>query len=309
MAQPRHKRETPARTTKTVLVAAPVAVVATLSAVISGVLASDQATPDSNLLASTPTASLASRTSDPRNPLDRRDLTVSRSQLRSAARASARARLNSAERAQQEAERAEQRATLRAVRGADVELWTTADLNLWNGPAADAARVGLIDARDKVLVTGRREADRAEVVVHGESRWVTAAYLADTKPAEPDPPQTGPALGGQCANGASITAGRAALYDIFNTVCANWPQIVSYGTWRDDGEHGEGRAMDIMVSGDTGWDVADFLRANYAALGIEYLIYARNIWSVDRAGEGWRGMADRGSITANHLDHVHVTVY
>lgn len=87
-------------------------------------------------------------------------------------------------------------------------------------------------------------------------------------------------------------------YDIFNTVCANWPDIVSYGTWRNDGEHGEGRAMDIMVSGTTGWAVADFLRANYAALDIEYLIYARNIWSVERAGEGWRGMADRGSITA-----------
>ena len=67
--------------------------------------------------------------------------------------------------------------------------------------------------------------------------------------------------------------------------------------------------MDIMVSGATGWEIANFLRANYSALGIEYLIHARNIWSVERSGEGWRGMADRGSITANHLDHVHVTVY
>ena len=27
------------------------------------------------------------------------------------------------------------------------------------------------------------------------------------------------------------------------------------------------------------------------------------------SGEGWRGMSDRGSTTANHYDHVHVTVY
>ena len=64
-----------------------------------------------------------------------------------------------------------------------------------------------------------------------------------------------------------------------------------------------------MVSGETGWDVANFLRANYSAFGIEYIIYAQNIWSVERSGEGWRGMSDRGSVTANHYDHVHVTVY
>ena len=94
------------------------------------------------------------------------------------------------------------------------------------------------------------------------------------------------------------------------TWCApTGPQITSYGTWRGDGEHGQGRAIDIMVSGETGWAVANFLRANYSALGIEYIIYSQNIWSVERSGEGWRGMSDRGSTTANHYDHVHVTVY
>ena len=34
-----------------------------------------------------------------------------------------------------------------------------------------------------------------------------------------------------------------------------------------------------------------------------------SIWSVERGGEGWRGMSDRGSTTANHYDHVHVTTY
>ena len=28
-----------------------------------------------------------------------------------------------------------------------------------------------------------------------------------------------------------------------------------------------------------------------------------------RAGEGWRWQPDRGSTTANHYDHVHVSVY
>ena len=51
------------------------------------------------------------------------------------------------------------------------------------------------------------------------------------------------------------------------------------------------------------------MRANYAALGVNYVIYSQQIWSVERGGEGWRGDVDRGSTTANHYDHVHVTVF
>ena len=182
-------------------------------------------------------------------------------------------------------------------------LWTTEELNLWDRPGEQATLIGLVDAVEKVLVTGRREAGRAEIVVNGNARWVSADYLSADKP------ETGPNLGGSCTNGSSISAGRSSLYSIHDVVCANWPQVTSYGTWRGDGEHGQGRAIDIMISGETGWAIADFLRANYAALGIEYIIYSQNIWSVERGGEGWRGMSDRGSTTANHYDHVHVTVY
>ena len=30
---------------------------------------------------------------------------------------------------------------------------------------------------------------------------------------------------------------------------------------------------------------------------------------MQRSGEGWRGMSDRGNATANHFDHVHISVY
>jgi hypothetical protein len=39
------------------------------------------------------------------------------------------------------------------------------------------------------------------------------------------------------------------------------------------------------------------------------VIWSQQIWTVDRGSEGWRYMEDRGSTTANHYDHVHVTVY
>ena len=92
-------------------------------------------------------------------------------------------------------------------------------------------------------------------------------------------------------------------------VCAAFPEITTYGTFRGDGEHAQGIAVDIMVSGSRGWQVAEFVRANAGSLGVSYAIYSQSIWSVERSGEGWRGMSDRGSTTANHYDHVHVTTY
>jgi hypothetical protein len=322
VAQHRHKRETPAaprssRVPRSVLVSAPLAIVATLSAVTMGVLAADPATSDNdNLLASsskTSTDAWADGFDVSRNgqslanssALDRRDDIVSRSQIRTAAKA------ESAARKEMEADQLARR----MAKKVDSSFWTTEALNLWDGPGEKAEKLGLVDALTKVSVTGRREMGRAQIVVDGQSRWVTADYLARTKPKpepepEPEPEEpAGPSLGGSCSNGSSIDAGRASLYEIHDVVCANWPEITSYGTWRSDGEHGQGRAIDIMVSGETGWAIAEFLRANHAALGIEYLIYSQQMWSVERSGEGWRGMSDRGSTTANHYDHVHVTVY
>ena len=302
MAQHRHKRETPATRTprpfripRSVQVSAPLAVVATLSAVTMGVLSATPESADADLLAaSSSTGSYANATA-----LSRRggiESVVSRSQIRTAAKAEAAARRDL---------EVDQQAR-RLAKKLDDTLWTTEDLNLWDGPSEQAQKVGLVEALTQVSVTGRRQLGRVQIVVDGQSRWVTADYLAEDKP-KPEP--AGPSLGGTCSNGSSIDAGRASLYEIHEVVCANWPQVTSYGTWRGDGDHGEGRAIDIMISGETGWAIADFLRANYAALGIEYIIYAQNIWSVERAGEGWRGMSDRGSTTANHYDHVHVTVY
>ncbi|HSU02353.1 MAG TPA: hypothetical protein VLK03_07380 [Nocardioides sp.] len=296
---------------------APLAVVATLSAVTMGVLGAEPAASDNLLASSSESSSSALPSTAPSTSsgnlqsfanataLARRgEATVSRSQIRRAARAESAARQDL---------QVNQLAR-RAAKKVDNALWTTEVLNLWDGPSEKAEKLGVIDALRQVAVTGRRQMGRAQVVIDGQSRWVTAAYLVADKPKpepkpEPEPEPAGPSLGGSCSNGSSIDAGRASLYAIHDVVCANWPEITSYGTWRSDGEHGQGRAIDIMVSGDTGWAIAEFLRANYSALGIEYIIYSQQMWSVERSGEGWRGMSDRGSTTANHYDHVHVTVY
>jgi hypothetical protein len=99
------------------------------------------------------------------------------------------------------------------------------------------------------------------------------------------------------------------IVKVHQAVCAAFPEITAYGTFRGDGEHARGIAVDIMVSGARGWEVANFVRAHYRELGVSYVIFSQRIWSVERGGEGWRGMSDRGSATANHYDHVHVTTY
>jgi len=195
-------------------------------------------------------------------------------------------------------------AVARAVAAAHTRLWTTTLLNLWNGPGDKADKVGEVKALEKVLVTGRSLFGREEVVVDGTARWVSRGYLAAEKP------ETEPQLGGACTNGTSVPAGVSPnIVKVHDAVCAAFPEITTYGTFRGDGEHSQGLAVDIMVSGDRGWEVAEFVREHYSELGVSYLIYSQQIWSVERAGEGWRAMEDRGSITANHYDHVHVTTY
>ncbi|MCM0622277.1 hypothetical protein [Nocardioides bruguierae] len=249
--------------------------------------------------------------------LDRTAPRTTPAEQRAARAAARRAALTPAERTLQRV--LSDRAVRRAAAAADTRLWATAPLNLWRTPAADSKQAGLLDEGQKVLVTGRSLRGREEVVVGGTARWVTAGYLSDEDPTEVEETEDATAgsgttaargTGGTCTNGSSVPSGvSAGVVATHEAVCARWPEITSYGTFRSDGEHSQGLAIDVMVSGDLGWDVADYLRANYSALDIEYLIYAQHIWSVERASEGWRPMEDRGSTTANHYDHVHVTTY
>jgi hypothetical protein len=193
-------------------------------------------------------------------------------------------------------------AVRKALRGADTERWTTEALNLWTQPGAKAQQTGVLDAGEQVVLTGRTMLGREEIRWGKKGvRWVTQGYTTSEKPFT---------LGGDCTNGTSVPSGVSPnIVAVHEAVCAEFPEITVYGTFRGDGEHAQGLAVDIMVSGDRGYQVAEFVRKYYAELGVNYIIYSQRIWSVDRSGEGWRGMEDRGSTTANHFDHVHVTTY
>ena len=282
MAECRHKRETEARRKpKVMAVIGPLAVLATAATVCVGVVAGDPAVSDVAPLGAA--ADLApTRSVDVTRSADRTK--VAPPSITMPAKFMSKAAIS------------------QAVADASKKLWTTSELNLWTQPGDKAKQAGELESGKKVLVTGRKLWGRSEIVIKGRARWVTEGYLSAEKP---------PTLGGPCTNGTSVPSGVSDNIEaVHAAVCANFPEITSYGTLRGGGgDHGVGRAVDIMISGERGWEVAEFVRENAAALGVSYVIYSQSIWSVERSGEGWRGMSNRGSTTANHYDHVHVSVF
>ncbi len=101
---------------------------------------------------------------------------------------------------------------------------------------------------------------------------------------------------------------------VINAIKAKYPQVTFITEGSQD--HLTGHAVDIMIPNSTtasgkalGDEIAAYLKANYSTFNIHYLIWQQKIWNIQRDSEGWRSMEDRGSATANHYDHVHVSVY
>lgn len=114
----------------------------------------------------------------------------------------------------------------------------------------------------------------------------------------------------ECSVSSSIESGltpngRAA----YRAVCAEFPEVSSYGGRRADpgSDHNSGNAVDIMITGATGDRITEYLIANRDKLNVKYVIFEQKIYA---SYTGWSGraMEDRGSVTANHYDHVHVSV-
>ncbi len=111
-----------------------------------------------------------------------------------------------------------------------------------------------------------------------------------------------------CGVSASIESGLLPnAVNGYRAVCAKFPEVKSYGGRRQGSgtsDHYTGEAVDIMISGSTGDAIAEYLIKNQKTLNVKYVIWEQRIWM---PGSGWKGMSDRGSATANHFDHVHVS--
>jgi uncharacterized protein YraI len=219
-------------------------------------------------------------------------------------------------------------AVAQAVRAAHERRWTTARLNLWSTPGTDAAHLGLVEAGKKVLLTGRHDMGRDEVVVAGRAGWVTAGYLDDSKPVvhravAPAAPAEGTSSTSSTTPTTTTTSGvstapcpdsstesglTSSAVMVYRAVCHAFPQITSYGGYDAHGEHASGRAIDVMTSDKAlGDQIAAFLQSHASELGLYDIIWWDQIWTPERASEGWRDYGSHGSATADHMDHVHVS--
>lgn len=186
--------------------------------------------------------------------------------------------------------------------------FVTVDLNVRTRRSASATLITVLERGDKASVTNTTTNGWRLIVNRGTGGWVKKQYLSTT---QPKAPTAGPSSQ-PCAGGSAVEAGLTSdAIRVHRALCARYPQITSYGGVRSDSNsaHSSGRALDAMISNSAvGWQIAEWVRANALRLGVSEVIYSQRIWTVQRGSEGWRSMSDRGSVSANHYDHVHVTV-
>lgn len=223
-----------------------------------------------------------------------------------------------------------------AKRGAAAgSMYATTALRVRSMPNTESSSITVLDDNAKVAVTRSTEDGWRQVVVKGKTGWVKASYLTRSKPKASSKSSGGSDSSGSsassasgssasanssgaCASGSSVESGLTAnAIKVHRAVCHAFPQIMSFGGVRADSlpAHPSGRAVDNMIpnwsssSGNAlGWKVANYVRAHASELGVTEVIYDQKIWTTQRGGEGWRSMSSRGGATANHQDHVHVTV-
>ena len=150
------------------------------------------------------------------------------------------------------------------------------------------------------------EAQSAPATYQAEpSQGASATYTA---PAAPDY--------ASIAASKSENAGLQPQTAAFKEEVANLFGITSFSGYRpgDSGDHGKGLAIDFMVpvSSALGDQIADYAIQNMASRGISYIIWKQRFYAPYDSKYGpaytWNPMPDRGSVTENHYDHVHVSM-
>ena len=138
-----------------------------------------------------------------------------------------------------------------------------------------------------------------------EKKTVSTTYAA---PAAPD--YAGLAVA------KSENAGLQPQTAAFKEEIANLFGITSFSGYRpgDSGDHGKGLAIDFMVpeGSELGDKIAEYAIQNMASRGISYIIWEQRFYAPFDSKYGpantWNPMPDRGSVTENHYDHVHVSM-
>ena len=198
---------------------------------------------------------------------------------------------------------------------APVRRVTKANLNLRTGPGRSYRVIKVIRKGKVVRLLGRSANGYVKVKASSRRGWVAKRYLAR--------------IGSSSKASAPIRLSRksypsaerrltAQTIRVHRALRAAFPRINTVYGYRPGsaGEHRLGRALDVMLPGNyrsasaraLGKRIATWARNRAGSLKIMYVIWDQRIWNSQRSGDGWRGMSNRGSASANHKNHVHISV-
>ena len=189
-------------------------------------------------------------------------------------------------------------------------------------PVTEAPVVEETTVQPVVETTTVSEEPVAETTTVAEPATTEAEPVTTTYQAEPSqassPTYAAPAAPDYATIAAtkSENAGLQPQTAAFKEEVAKLYGITSFSGYRpgDPGDHGKGLAIDFMVpvSSALGDQVAEYAIQNMASRGISYVIWKQRFYAPFPSKYGpaytWNPMPDRGSVTENHYDHVHVSM-
>ena len=204
------------------------------------------------------------------------------------------------------AEEAPQEPTLAEKQETQADLQAKPAVEATTTPAEETAIETTPTSSEEVKETSSNKATTAVSTYQPEeTKTVSTTYAA---PAAPD--YAGLAVA------KSENAGLQPQTAAFKEEIANLFGITSFSGYRpgDSGDHGKGLAIDFMVpeSSELGDKIAEYAIQNMASRGISYIIWKQRFYASFDSKYGpantWNPMPDRGSVTENHYDHVHVSM-
>lgn len=172
-------------------------------------------------------------------------------------------------------------------------------------PAASAVEATTTSSEAKEVASSNGATAAVSTYQPEETKIISTTYEA---PAAPD--YAGLAVA------KSENAGLQPQTAAFKEEIANLFGITFFSGYRpgDSGDHGKGLAIDFMVPerSELGDKIAEYAIQNMASRGISYIIWKQRFYAPFDSKYGpantWNPMPDRGSVTENHYDHVHVSM-
>ena len=228
--------------------------------------------------------------------------------------AEAKAKQEAEAKAKQEAEvKAKQEAEAKAKQEAEAKAKQEAEVKAKQAAGAKLKQEAEAKAKQEAEVKAKQAAD-AKLKQEAEAKAKQEAEAKQgTTVAKGLPPVTAAELDDPAMNGLTDHAKKmkVALAKKFG--------ITSFSMFRagdDDGTghgHNTGMSVDFMVpvGSAQGDQLAEYLTKNMNELGVYYIIWKQRFYmpqfNIYGPANTWNLMPDRGGVTANHYDHVHVS--